>query len=83
MTQWNQTAHLAYAAEVREICRLAGRPELAVGYIERGTSETRVLAEMVELVFGRKMPKDAALEMAPWPDLFLGLGLVDQPRADD
>ena len=67
-TTWGDDADLAYIAEVRDICRLA--PERAVRHIERNTPLPDVLADMVEVVFGRLLPLQAARRMAPWPDLF-------------
>lgn len=70
-TTWGDPADLAYIAEVKALCKLA--PERAVGHIERQTPLKDVLADMVEVVFGRTLDADAARRIAPWRDLFDGV----------
>ena len=63
-------ADVDYIAEVREDCRLAGRPELAVSYIERMVPIADVLDDMIETAIGFRSPRSRARQIAPFRGLF-------------
>ena len=65
-------ADVAYVIEVRELCRLGQRPDLAIGLIESKMPVEAVRDLMIELVFGYRSPFRKGIATAPFPNLYRG-----------
>ena len=62
-------ADVAYVAEIHEVCHQAGRPDLAVAFIERATPIADVVEKMIEAAIGFRTRRSMACRIAPFPGL--------------